>query len=164
MIGTNAWKIANEIFRHMEKDGFRFGSDAEVTAVIAEFLAFLVHLVDRVAYARLDQAGRAVLIGAVARHLATTVESNHLDLFGPGEYRRAFIDLLNARFEEYSQLECPDGEPDYACLRFFAAKVDDAMRPSGNRWVVEQVMDLEAPEMVRLMRGLTRELLEPLAS
>lgn len=161
VLGTNAWKIANEIFRHMEKEGFRFGSDAEVTAVIAELIAFLVQLVDRLAYGKLTDAQRAQLIGAVAGHLAATVENNHLDLFGPGDYRRPFIDLLNSRFEDYAHCEYQGGEPGYACLRLFAAKVEEAMQPSGNRWVVEQVMEIEAPEMVRLMSGLVRELLEP---
>lgn len=163
VIGANAWKIANEVFRHMEKEGFRFGSDAQVTAVIAEFNAFLVQLVDRAAYGRLADADRERLVVAVARHLAATVENNHLDLFGPGDYRGPFIDLLNARFDDYAHFEYRDGEPGHACLRFFAAKVDEAMRASGNRWVVEQIMELEAPEMVRLMNGLVRELLEDAA-
>lgn len=160
VIGTNAWKIANEIFRHMEREGFRFGADAEVTAVVGEFIAFLVQLVDRAAYGRLDDPDRARLVGAVAKHLAATVENNHLDLFGPGEYRRPFIELLNARFDDYARFEYRDGEPGYACVRFFAGMVDQAMHPSANRWVVEQMMEIEAPEMVRLMSGLARELLE----
>lgn len=160
VLGTNAWKIASEIFRHMEREGFRFGSDAEAAAMIGESLAFLVQLVDRAAYGRLAEPERARLVEAVARHLAATVESNHLDLFGPGEHRRVFIDLLNARFEDYAHFEYRDGEPAQACLRFFAAKVEEAMQPSANRWVVEQVMEIEAPEMIRLMNGLARELLE----
>ena len=27
VIGTNIWKISSEIFKHMEREGFRFGSD-----------------------------------------------------------------------------------------------------------------------------------------
>ena len=47
VIGANIWKISLEIFRHMEKEGFKFGSDRLVTAVVAEFIAFLVQLADR---------------------------------------------------------------------------------------------------------------------
>ena len=46
VIGANVWKLALEIFKHMEKEGFRFGSDRLVTDVLAEFIAFLVQLVD----------------------------------------------------------------------------------------------------------------------
>jgi hypothetical protein len=141
----------------MEKEGFRFGSDRLVTDVMAEFIAFLVQLADRAVYGRLGEADRAALIGEVVRHLAATMENNQQDLFGPGEYRKPFIDLLNARFGEYAGFEYPGGEPGYPCLRFFAAKVSDAMASGDNKWVVEQMMDIEAPEMVRLVGKLIEQ-------
>ncbi len=154
VIGANVWKISLEIFRHMEKEEFRFGSDRLVTDVMSEFIAFLVQLVDRAVYGTLSDADRAILIGETARHLAATMENNQLDLLGPGEYRKPFLDLLNARFEEYASFEYPGGEPGFPCLRLFAIKVSDAMAGSGNQWVIEQIMDIEAPEMVRLIRKL----------
>jgi hypothetical protein len=160
VIGANVWKVSTEIFKHMEKEGFRFGSDRLTTEVISEFIAFLVQLADRTAYGRLAEAERAALIGALVRHLAATMENNQQDLFGPGEYRKPFIDLLNARFGEYAAFEYRDGEPGYPCLRFFAGKVAEAMAPGDNKWVVEQMMDIEAPEMVRLVRKLVEQALE----
>jgi hypothetical protein len=157
VIGTNLWKLSLEIFRHMENEGFRFGSDRLVTGVLTEFIAFAAQLVDRAVYGRLSDADRATLIGEVAGHLATTMENNQRDLLGPGEYRRPFIDALNARFGEYAEFECPGGEPSYACLRFFATKVSDAMAGGDNKWVVEQMMDIEAPEMVSLVRKLVHQ-------
>jgi hypothetical protein len=154
VIGANVWKVALEIFRHLEKDGFRFGSDRMTTEVITEFIAFLVQLVDRAVYGRLSEADRAVLLGEVVRHLAATMENNQLDLFGPGEYRKPFIDALNARFSEYAGFEYRGGEPDYACLRYFASRVSDAMAEGDNKWVVEQMLDIVAPEMVRLANKL----------
>lgn len=161
VIGANVWKIALEVFKHMEKEGFRFGSDRLTTEVIAEFIAFLVQLADRAVYGRLAEEERAALIGAVVRHLATTMENNQQDLFGPGEYRKPFIDLLNARFGEYAGFEYRDGEPGYPCLRYFAGKVADAMASGDNKWVVEQMMDIEAPEMVRLARKLVEQTVAP---
>jgi hypothetical protein len=154
VIGANVWKISLEIFKHMEKEGFRFGSDRMVTDVLAEYIAFLVQLVDRAVYGKLSEADRATLIAELARHLAATMENNQLDLFGPGEYRKPFLDLLNARFEAYAGFEYSGGEPGFPCLRFFAATVNDAMASSDNKWVVEQIMDIEAPEMVRLIKKL----------
>jgi len=158
VIGANLWKLSLEIFKHMEKEGFRFGSDRLVTGVLTEFIAFVAQLVDRAVYGRLSDAARATLIGEVAGHLAATMENNQRDLLGPGEYRKPFIDVLNARFGEYAEFACPGGEPSFACLRFFATKVSDAMtgaEGSGdNKWVVEQMMDIEAPEMVLLVKKL----------
>jgi len=157
VIGANVWKISIEVFKHMEKEGFRFGSDRLVTDVLAEFIAFLVQLADRAVYGKLSEADRAALIGELVRHLAATMENNQQDLFGPGEYRKPFIDLLNARFGEYAGFDYPGGEPGYPCLRFFAAKVSDAMASGDNKWVVEQMMDIEAPEMVRLVGKLIEQ-------
>lgn len=166
IIGANVWKIALEIFKHMEKEGFRFGSDRMVTTVLAEFIAFLVQLADRSVYTKLSEADRATLIGETVRHLAATMENNQQDLLGPGDYRKPFIDLLNIRFEDYARFEYPGAAPDYPCLSFFSAKVSDAMvsdpRASGdNKWVIEQMMDIEAPEMVDLMKKLIDKTVEP---
>jgi hypothetical protein len=35
--------------------------------------------------------------------------------------------------------------------------VSDLMAESDNRWVVEQMMDVEAPEMVRLVKKLVEQ-------
>ncbi|MDX1374473.1 MAG: hypothetical protein R3357_02845 [Burkholderiales bacterium] len=157
VIGANVWKLALEFFRHMEKEGFRFGSDRLVTNVLTEFIAFLVQLVDRSVYGRLAEADRATLVAEVVRHLAATMENNQMDLFGPGEYRKPFIDAMNARFNEYAEFEYRDGDPGYACLRYFASRVADAMTEGDNRWVIEQMMDVEAPEMVRLVKKLVEQ-------
>lgn len=154
IIGANLWKIATEMFKHMEKEGFRFGSDRMTVSVITEFIIFQIQLVDRITYGRISDEQRATLIGATAKHLAVTLENNQMDLFGPGEYRKPFIDLLNARFGDYAEFEYRDNEPGFACLRYLAAKVSDAMAEGDNKWVIEQIMDIQAPEIVKLVKRL----------
>ena len=89
------------------------------------------------------------------------MENNQLDLFGPGEYAKPFIDAMNARFAEYAEFEYRDGAPGYACLRYFASRVAEPMAEGDNRWVIEQVIDVEAPEMVRLAQQLAEQTVEP---
>lgn len=160
VIGANAWKISLEIFKHLEKDGFRFGDDRLVTDVLAEFIAFLVQLTDRRLHGRVSEADRATLITETVRHLAATMENNQHDLFGPGEYRKPFIDRLNRRFAEYAAYDYRDGEPGYDCLRYFSANVAEAMTAADNKWVVEQMIDIEAPEMIRLVGRLVEQTTE----
>ena len=157
VIGANVWKISTEIFKHMEREGFRFGSDRLVTDVLTEFIAFLVQLADRAVYGKLGEPERAALIGEVVRHLAATMENNQRDLFGPGDYRKPFVDLLNTRFGEYAGFDYEGAAPGYSCLRFFAGRVSDAMASGDNKWVVEQIMDIEAPEMARLVTTLVEQ-------
>jgi len=160
VFGTNVWKISLEVFKRMEKEGFRFGSDRVVTDVLAEFIAFLVQLADRQVYDKLSELDRSTFVSEAVRHLATTMENNQRDLLGPGKYREPFIDLLNTRFAEYAEFAYSDGEPGYPCIRFFATKVADVMAGGDNKWVVEQMMDIEAPEMVRLARNLIEQTME----
>jgi hypothetical protein len=164
VIGANIWKIALDIYKHLEQDGFRFGSDRQVTAVITEFIAFLVQLTDRTVYGRRNDTDRASLINAVAGHLAKTMENNQLDLLGAGDYRTPFIQTLNDRCEDYARFEYIDRDPGFACLRYFGDKVSDAMAGSDNKWVLEQMVEVEAPEMVRFIRKLIDELVEADAS
>lgn len=159
IIGANIWKIAAEMFKHMEKEGFRFGSDRMTVNVITEFITFQIQLLDRIAHSRITEAQRATLIGATAKHLAITLENNQTDLFGPGEYRQPFIDLLNARFGDYAEFEYRDSEPGFACLRYLASKVSDAMADGDNKWVIEQIMDIQAPEIVKLVIKLVDQVL-----
>lgn len=154
VIGANVWKVAVEIFRHMEKEGFRFSGDRMVTDVIAECIAFELQLVDRAVHASHPAEDRATLVQELARHVAHTFENNQVDLLGPGDHREAFIELLNARFDAYATFEFDGSRPRFDCLRFFASQVAEAMAPAGNKWVLEQVMEIEAPEMVRLMSKL----------
>lgn len=160
VIGANIWKISLEIFKHLEKDGFRFGADRQVTVIITEFIAFLVQLTDRNVHGRSSDEERAELINAVATHLAKTMENNQLDLLGPGDYRTPFIQTMNDRFDDYAQFKYVERDPGYACVRYFGNKVSDAMAESDNKWVLEQMMEIEAPEMVRLIKKLVDEVVE----
>lgn len=161
VIGANVWKVAVEIFRHMEKEGFRFLGDRMVSDVVAECIAFELQLVDRAVHGRLPAEDRAALMQELAGHVAHTFENNQVDLFGPGEYRRAFIDLLNARFDVYSTFAYDGSRPGFECLRYFASQVAEVMAPAQNKWVLEQVLEVEAPEMARLMARLVELTVPP---
>ena len=154
VIGANIWKIALNIYKHLENDGFKFGSDRQVTLVFTELIVFLVQMTDRLVYGKLSDTDRATLINAVAGHLATTMENNQLDLFGPGEYKTAFINTLNQRCQEYAGFDYSEAGTSYACLRFFASLVADAMAASGNKWVVEQMIEVETPAMMTALKKL----------
>jgi len=160
VIGANVWKVSLAVFKNMEKEGFRFGSDRLVAAVLTEFIAFLVQLIDRAVYEKLETADRRTLISELANHLANTMDNNLRDLLGAGAYRKSFIDTLNTRFGEYAEFDVPGGRPDFSCVRFFATRVSEAMSEGDNKWVVEQMMDIEAPEMVKLAQKLVEQAVE----
>ena len=160
VIGANIWKIALAIYKHLENDGFKFGSDRQVMRVFTELTVFLVQMTDRLVYGKLSDAERATLINVVASHLATTIANNQLDLLGPGEYKAEYIAALNNRCQEYAEFDYSETGPSYACLRYFGKQVSDVMDESDNKWVAEQVVEVEAPAMMSALKKLVSGALE----
>ena len=143
-----AWRLALEGAKELHREGFDYLSDKERVGVISEFVAFQVQVADRRAYDRLDDAERSDFINALGQRLADHVQDNLVDIAGPGNYRRPFIDMLNERIGEYAGLSFRDGEPGFDFLRFFASRVLSVMGDSQtNRWVMDQVMTVAAPNV-----------------
>lgn len=153
----NIWKLAKEAFTRMEKEDFRFREDTQAIDVIAEFCIFMLHITDRMIYGKLDEEERASLINGIAKEIAITVASNQVDLLGPGDYQLAFIDKLNERLANYAECSFEDDEPGYDFLRYLAKNVADIMSASDDKWVLEQVMDIEAPELVQRFQPVVRD-------
>ena len=111
-------------------------------------MAFQIQVADRRAYDRLDDAERSEFINALGQRLADHVQDNLVDIAGPGNYRRPFIHMLNERIGEYAELSFSDGQPGFDFLRLFGSRVLSAMGDSQtNRWVMDQVMTVAAPQV-----------------
>lgn len=159
VVAFNIWKIAQESFRHMDKEGFTF-EDEQVIGVIREMAAFLIQISDRMVYGKLDEGERAQFINSVARQVVDTLQANQEDLFGPGDYRTPFIALLNERLAQYAEFAYDENEgPGYAFKRYLGERTAEAMAGTDNRWVIEHVMEIEAPEAVKNIRRLVRDVM-----
>jgi len=155
----NIWKLAKDSFLHMEKEEFTFPGDSQAIDVISEFSVYLLHIIDRMIYGRLPEEERGPLINAIAGHLVETLVANKVDLLGPGDYRAEFIDRLNDRLGNYAECSFDDDGPGYDFNRYLGQKVAEVMASGDNKWVVEQVMDIEAPEMAEKIRPVVRDVL-----
>jgi len=152
----NIWKLAKEAFTRMEKENFRFREDTQAIDVIAEFCIFMLHITDRMIYGKLPEEERGPLINGIAKEIATTIEGNQIDLLGPGDYKAVFIDKLNERLTNYAECGFDEDGPAYDFLRYLAKNVADIMSLSDDKWVLEQVMDIEAPELVQRIQPVVR--------
>jgi len=154
-MGFNIWKMASTTANKMYNDGFNFRDNGQLLDVIGEYVIFLLQLADRVAYERLDEADRQEFTSLVARHLIGTMVENRIEELGPGDYQQAFIDTLNQRLDSYSEFSLVEGNPSYPMLRYLGDQVEALMGGVQNKWVKEQVMEVEAPELVKtLKRGI----------
>ncbi len=156
-VSSNIWLLAADGCLNLENEGFETNTQSQRLDVISEFLAFSLHLVDRMTYGELEEQERVRFINALGVCLANLLQSNRIDANGPGEYRKEFINLLNERMDEYSECEyTQDSGPGFSLRRIFGNHVMQVMGEKDNKWIPDYVMDMEAPKVVK---GLNRVML-----
>ena len=155
------WRIAQQGTLNLENEGFQTDSNAQRLDVMTEFLAFLVHMVDRMKAASLSQEQRQEFITALARSLSDQVQENRTDAQGRGEYRQAFIGVLNERTADYAEFSVVDGEPGYNMKRYLGEHVRAVMGVKDNQWITDQVMDIEVPEALKPLNRALGNLFAP---
>ncbi len=154
------WRTALDKAINLHGKDFVYDTDSQRVAVIAELLAYQIQIADRLAYGRMTDGEREALINVLAQRVADHVQDNVADLFGPGDYRPAFIDKLNESMDEYADLSFADEKPGYGFLRYLGEKIQIIMGQSQvNRWVIDQIMDVDGPEIAKTMRKAMGDLL-----
>jgi serine/threonine protein kinase len=86
-------------------------------------------------------------------------DADENDLFGPGDYVRPFVARLNERGTEYAEFGFTDEGPTYSFLRHLGHEIQQIMGSAGeNRWVIDQVMDKDGPEVYKQLKRILRNL------
>jgi len=143
------WRTALNSAINLHAEDFRFDDDHQRIGVITEYLAFQIQLADRLSAEFLEASERKILIEEMCRKAADQVQDNLSDIAGQGNYRLPFIALLNQRFVEYADFSFKDGRPGYEAMRFIGHCVLNLLGDDQtNRWVIDQVMEIDAPAMV----------------
>lgn len=156
-MGMNIWKMASGTANKMYNEGFNFKNNAQLLDLIGEFSIFLIQLSDRIAYEELEPEQRQRFTQALASHIVGTMVENQVEELGPNEsYAQVFIEKLNHHLDGYSEFSVSQGDPSYQMLRYFGTLADQVMG-SDNKWVIEHVMEVEAPVLVKqLKEGLEK--------
>lgn len=155
---VTAWRLARAALGNMRAADFEVDAGRQYFAFLAEFLAFLVAVADRVAFAHLDEVPRNAFTQAFAEKLAELHEENETELLGTGS-RRAFIERCNARGETYAECDFPEGQPGFAMLRCLATFLGEHLPERDRPWVHDQVMEIEGPKAAETMRQAILDLL-----
>lgn len=148
-----AWRIAQNGVLNLENNDFQTDTQQQRMAIMAEFLCFTIHLIDRMTIDRFDAEERVRFITELAGKSAKNMYDNKVELLGPGEYRQEFIDLLNSRMAEYAEFQYDDKDgPSFPMRRYFGNFVTAQMGEKNQRWVGDQIIDIEAPEIVSTLK------------
>jgi hypothetical protein len=162
-IAFNAWRIAKDKAINLHGEDFIYTDDEQRFAVIQEYLIFQLQLVDRIAHQRLgmDDDTRQKLVIGSAKHMAKHLHDNSVDVFGPGQFVQPFVEKVNARGSEYAQYNFTDDGPSYPFMRHLGFEMQQIMGSDGeNRWVIDQVMDKDGPEVYKQLSRALQSLFE----
>ena len=158
-LALNMWKLASEALLHIENEGFETNTRSQRLDVVVEFLAYLLHLLDRLAHDSFDDNDRAGLIGETAEKLVEIVLDNRNDL-GETVSREDFITLLNIRSDEYADCHCDDAGPGFTLRRVFGEYVREAMGAKDRKWIPDYVMEVAGPKAYTAFRRSVRAMLD----
>jgi hypothetical protein len=159
VIAMSIWKLAKDAFSHMEKEGFRFREDTQAIATINEFMVFQLHIVDRMIFGKISEEERAPFINAVAKCLTEAMQENQEELLGPGDYSQTLVAFMNQRLANYAECGFGDSGPSYEFIRYLALNIAEHLKLTDDKWVVEQVMDIEAPPVAENIMRVAEDLL-----
>ena len=162
-VASTVWRVADKAVDNLGRENYDIITPARGFKLIAEFLAFLVHYCDRMAYATLTPERRVAVLQAISTRLGEVMEENIISVVGPDptrNFKAEFIDFLNRRFADYAEFEFPDEEKaSFPALRFLGLQIRDEMGDNDKTWIMDQIMDIEMPEMMGTVRKSFKGLL-----
>lgn len=163
VLGFNLWKVASANIMHMENEGFQTDTHNQRLDVIAEFSAFFIHVIDRLVSGKdYTPEDRQALITGLALNMAKTMHDNRRDVSEDKDkdYRGEFIALLNERMNEYAGFTFDgDLDPGFQVKRCVGGHVRDVMGEKDNKWVPDQVIDIEIPDAMKAIKRIIRGML-----
>ncbi|MDD3884124.1 MAG: hypothetical protein PHW66_04240 [Gallionella sp.] len=156
------WKISDNALKNTRNADFSIEVGEQYLDFLGEVLFFLILVADRLAYRRLSAEDRALFTGNLANRVAATYAENRGRLLARDEAgcKQAFIDRLNRRAGEYADFDYTDAGPDYGFYRYLAYCIGEILNDADSFWITDQIVTLEAPEMVRMIEKTVRDLFE----
>ena len=154
------WQVALDGSKQLHAQKFDYRDDAQRVAVISEYLVFLIHICDRFCETQLQPDERERFVTKLTQVSARHLHRNAEEILGPGDYTDAFIDTFNARSKDFSQCKYVNGGPGYSLLRAFGAQIQQLMgNDQTNRWVMDQVTEINAQNAVDQVQKSIRNIL-----
>ncbi len=158
-----SWRIAMALVLNLENENFQTDTQKQRLDVIQEALAFLVSVTDRLVAGQMTDDERQEFIVKFATKLAKIFQENSEDLIAHGaDYKTDFINTLNQRLNSYA--ECGwDSEkdmPGFQYKRDFGDNVATQMGEKDNKYVTEQIMEIEVPDMMENLKKAKFEMVD----
>jgi hypothetical protein len=166
-----AWRVAQQMLKRMRSAGFDIDPGAPYFGFMREVLVFLLVVTDRLAHDGFEPEVRQRFTRALVLRVADFLQDNEGDLLGTPEgpdWAERFIDQFNGLQGHYAEFgadpQAPADAgfvPDFAFYRYLGHRIEPDLPPKDRRWVIDQVMAIEAPDAVAIMTSAMRDLHDP---
>jgi hypothetical protein len=150
VLAFNAWKVGMKTLLEIENENFQTDTQMQRVMVMEEVMAFMIHVLDRIAYDVLSDEDRGALVGSFAVKIADHVQDNARDFGGPGDYRNPFINKLNQRMADYAETTWGKvgQEPGFSMSLAFANFIAESLGPRDRKWALDYIQRVLMPEML----------------
>ena len=149
-----AWRAARHLIDRTRAAGFDVDPGAPYFGFVRETLLFLLACADRMAHAGLGAEGRVPFTTALVHHVARQLHDNETDLLGSGhDWGGLFVEQFNAVSQHYAEFGWSEPEgPDFGFVRYYGSRLEPFVPEHDRRWVIDQVMAIEAPAAFDMLR------------
>lgn len=152
------WRMTKNHLEDLINVGFVIEKE-QVFDVIKEYLCFLIQCIDRLVHTTLSHKQRQELINKIAKQSAFYYQENKTERIGAGNHWKAFVNIYNQRCHDYSDYKFVENQPDYRFLRYFADKVQKAMTAVDEKWIVAQIIEIQAPKAFKQIKKSVDDLI-----
>lgn len=154
VLASTIWRLADTTVSNLSKADCDIVTPERGIRILGEVATFLLHMSDRSVYGRIPDEERAQLIQSAGKRLAEMVVNNlrEMGVNDGFDYRANFIDMLNRRAEDYATFDCHPDKPGFPILRYLGLAVRELMLESDQPWVIDQIMELQAPEALGTLK------------
>ena len=151
------WRIALNAAKNLHEQDFIYNNDHQRINVIREYLFFLIHCSDRLMHEQVNDDDRMTFITTLSKDGYRHLAQNSLEILSAaGGYQptmESYIESLNGTMNGLSSFRFEQNEPGYEMFRMLGARILAIMGDSQtNKWVIDQVMDIDGPETYEIFK------------
>ncbi|MEN9374097.1 MAG: hypothetical protein RIR79_1649 [Pseudomonadota bacterium] len=170
-----AWRVGQNMLKQMRTAHFSIEIGAQYFAFTREVLVFLLLVLDRIAYERMEAQARIEFVTALVRRMAEILQENEDTWLAAspaeeGNRFEQFIDLFNELAPHYGEFnfnanQLPNQLPNqlegnFEFVRYFGFRMESVMPDKDKRWVTDQLMAIEVPEAVETLSRAIKGILQ----
>lgn len=144
-LGFIIWKIAFDRLKSLRSADIGVLGPTQSIDMLGEISIFLIHNADRIIHDTYSEGDRAELLQSIAINVADNYAGNALDALGEGEHRNDFINKLNERLSEYSNIRGEGEGLRYGLTRKLGANAESCVPDKDKPWVAQQLIEIEIP-------------------